>query len=82
MSQSELIALVYKKVRMCEARQGCGGRGGAGLEGLAGAMLLELLELLELLDLRSYYCLYYWLSTTLSAKYSVSPKHCVGTPLC
>lgn len=73
MSQSELIALVYKKVRMCEARQGCGGRGGAGLEGLAGAMLL---------DLRSYYCLYYWLKTTLSAKYSVSPKHCVGTPLC
>ena len=50
--------------------------GGAGLEGLAGAMLLELL------DLRSYYCLYYWLNTTLSAKYSVSPKHCVGTPLC
>jgi hypothetical protein len=52
------------------------GGGGAGLEGLAGAMLLELL------DLRSYYCLYYWLNTTLSAKYSVSPKHCVGTPLC
>lgn len=50
--------------------------GGAGLDGLAGAMLLELLEL------RSYYCLYYWLKTTLSAKYSVSPKHCVGTPLC
>ncbi|MBG6221676.1 hypothetical protein IWX79_002603 [Janthinobacterium sp. CAN_S1] len=24
----------------------------------------------------------YWLSATLSAKYSVSPKHCVGTPLC
>lgn len=46
-------------------------KGGAGLKGLAGAMLLKLVGLR-----------YYWLNTTLSAKYSVSPKHCVGTPLC
>lgn len=52
---------------------GSGGRRAPARVWLAGAGLL---------DLRSYYCLYYWLNTTLSAKYSVSPKHCVGTPLC
>jgi hypothetical protein len=52
--QSELIAIVYKKAGMGEARHAAGERGRApARDWLAGAMLQKLL------DLRWYCCLYY-----------------------
>ncbi len=65
----------------CLRERAGGGSGGGRAPArvwLAGAGLLDL----RLSYFFLYDCLSYWLKTTLSAKYSVSPKHCVGTPLC